>query len=113
MIKKFFKWVFKEEFEELELQIKRTKNAYDAVEAILQRIDVSVDVHEYDHKYSPSWAVISIQGQRSDYIRFVNLADRDVVQIEHFLKQYQKVTGVHFKVDAATSTSTWLRLKKN
>lgn len=78
MVLKFFKWIFKSELEELNLQIQKTKEAtaifesyQNSLKNVLQNIDVSVDVHEY-HRYSESWG------------------DADIRHIQQFLKQFEK-----------------------
>ena len=86
MIKKIFKWVFKKELETLENQIIKSHNQTIAVSNLLQNIDISVDLH----KYAPSWAVISIQGQKSDYIKFVDLGQRDIIEIQRFLRRFDR-----------------------
>lgn len=76
MIRKLFNWIFKSELDKLQKVIDTAENRSfraeklvaelewqkKAFQSILDGIDVSVDVHEYDH--SPSWAVISLQGQK-------------------------------------------------
>jgi hypothetical protein len=78
MIRKLFNWIFKSELDKLQKAIDTVENRSfraeklvaelewqkKAFQSILDGIDVSVDVHEYDHRYSPSWAVISLQGQK-------------------------------------------------
>lgn len=79
LFKRLFEWAFKEELTEMRADAKQVKN-------ILGNMDVSVDVH----KYSPSWAVISIQGERTDYIKFVSLGKKEIVAIQHFLRQFER-----------------------
>lgn len=64
MVRKFFKWIFKVELEKLNYEIIRAqRNVYElekqhkAFKNVLSNIDVSVDAHEYEHKYSPSCAI--------------------------------------------------------
>jgi hypothetical protein len=115
MIRKLFKWIFKSELQQLEIQIQKAKDVTINCESqevrikrILQNVDVSMDVHEY--KYSPSWAVISIQGQKTDYIKFIDLGDSDIREIAKFLRQFEK--NVNIKVDASPVASEFLRIKK-
>jgi hypothetical protein len=74
---------------ELDVLIKESRQKINHLKNLLEGIDVSVDVHEYE-KYSPSWAVISLQGQKSDYIKFVNLKDSDIRDISYFLRRYER-----------------------
>lgn len=113
MIRKLFKWVFKNELLELQTQIDRTKQAtlkYEVqdkrINNLLQNIDVSVDVHQY----SPSWAVVSLQGQKSDYIKFIELGDSDLREIASFLRRYDR--EVNIKIDATPNASGLLRFPK-
>lgn len=109
MIRKFFEWIFKVQFEELKKEKQRCINAtknYKTQERrinnLLGNIDVSVDVHQY----ASSWACISIQGKKSDFIKFINLGDRDVSEIQRFLHRFDRS-----KVDAAPQISGYLRHK--
>ncbi len=88
-----FAWVFRSEMQKLhtlisecERERKALNTALNKVENLLGNIDVSVDVHHY----APSWAVISIQGQRADYIKFVELGDKDIRYIQDFLHQFER-----------------------
>lgn len=116
MIKQFFKWLFKSELQELHIQINNSKEQYnrlasleESLKNVLDNIDISVDVHEF-HKYSNSWAVISIQGQKSDYIKFVDLSSSDVYEIQQFLRRFERNKNV--KIDASPNTSAFLRISR-
>lgn len=118
MIRNLLKWVFKSELEELNKKIEQANNAAKTCDSysthiknILSNIDISVDVHEYDHKYSPSWAVISLQGQKTDYIKFMNLGDRDINEIAKILRQFERSGNI--KIDAAPNTSRFLKVNKD
>ena len=108
MIKRFFKWIFKSELLELQKQINYAKEAtkkYSEQELkinnLLGNIDVSVDVHQY----SKSWAVISIQGKKTDYIKFVDLGEAEIVDIQRFLRNFDRS-----KIDASPIASRFLRI---
>lgn len=55
-------------------------------EFILKQFNISLDVSPYENT---SWAVISIQG-KPEYVRFINLSNRDMRSIHSFLKQFEK-----------------------
>ena len=117
MIRRLLKWIFREELQSLNSQIQRSKDAtenYETMEKILKNvlhnIDVSIDVYEY-HRHAPSWAVISLQGQKTDYVRFVDLSDRSIYEIERFLSQFERLENV--KVDASPQASGFLRIPRN
>jgi len=78
LIKKLFKWVFKDEFSELRVALNKVKR-------YAEIIDISVDVQEYQH--SPSWAVISLKGKKQDFLQFIDLGDADIRTIAYFLKR--------------------------
>ena len=100
MIKRFFRWLFKNELDSLNTkcsevqtiieslkqqqftmttafasQLKNTqevvKKYQDVFDNILSGIDVSVDVHEPQSRTN-NWAVISLQGQRTDFVKFID-----------------------------------------
>lgn len=115
-IKKFFRWIFKAELENLETkinEISRLKSYFEIqntqISKILKKlentvvsIDVSVDVHETP--YAESWAVISIQG-KNDFIKFINLGQSDLREIQHFLRQFDRN-----KIDATPQNTHFLRV---
>jgi hypothetical protein len=117
MIKRLFNWIFKYELDKLNSEIIKAKNIADKLEqqrktfnAVLSGIDVSVDVHEYDHRYSPSWAVISLQGKKTDYIKFVELGQSDINEIARFLRRFERYSNI--KVDASPMASPFLRIPR-
>ena len=107
LLRKLFFWLFKEDFErmnKLESDLKglihRQKGATQEAEVHAERIrklmgniDVSVDVH---HR-SGSWAVVSLQGGKTDYIKFVDLDQRSIREISAFLRQFDRQ---NVKIDA-------------
>lgn len=108
LLRKLFLYLFKEDFQRmkalernLEGLIHRQKCATswaevraERIRKLLGNIDVSVDVH---HR-SGSWAVVSLQGGKTDYIKFIDLGDRDIMDIAHFLRQYDRK---NVKIDAS------------
>lgn len=108
LLRKLFLYLFKEDFKrmkalerDLEGLIHRQKCATSLAEVraerirkLLGNIDVSVDVH---HR-SGSWAVVSLQGAKTDYIKFIDLGNREMMDIAHFLRQYDRK---NVKIDAS------------
>jgi hypothetical protein len=100
MIRKIFNWVFQKQLKELENSISNCKSLLHTLEKqsldfdkqkttvleALNGFDVSVDVHQY----SSSWAVFSLQGQKADYVKFVDLGDRDIHEIARFISKYER-----------------------
>jgi hypothetical protein len=110
MIRKIFKWIFKKELLELNIATHKYNDAFinyqtqeKRIKNLLDNIDISVDYHQY----SPSWAVISIQGEKQDYIKFIDLGKADIREIASFLKKYDRS-----KVDAAPQISPFFKLDK-
>jgi hypothetical protein len=114
-IKKFFRWIFAEELRDMKKHITdaeaqvayqryksdEIKRNSDKLMNVLGGIDVSVDVQ----RYAPSWACISIQG-KTDYVKFVNLGERDLREISRFLSRFDRT-----KVDAAPHESKFLKME--
>lgn len=108
LLRKLFLYLFKEDFQrmkalerDLKGLIHRQKCATSLAEVraerirkLLGNIDVSVDVHQR----SGSWAVVSLQGGKTDYIKFIDLGSRDMMDIAHFLRQYDRA---NVKIDAS------------
>ncbi len=101
MIRKIFKWVFKSELIKLGTAISDCKVQETKIKNMLGNIDVSVDLHHY----SPSWAVISIQGERSDYIKFIDLGVKDIREIQQFLRRFDRS-----KVDCSPTDSKYFKI---
>jgi hypothetical protein len=81
------------------------------IDVVFEHMDVSVDVDVNQYgKYSRSWAVISLQGLKTDYVKFVDLSDRDIYAIQKFLRQFD--TSMNTKIDATPTASTFLRITK-
>lgn len=107
LLRKLFLYLFKEDFQRmkvlernLEELIHRQKCATSLAEVraerirkLLGNIDISVDVHHY----SGSWAVVSLQGEKTDYIKFVDLDKRSLAEISLFLRQFDRQ---NIKIDA-------------
>jgi hypothetical protein len=107
MIKKIFSWIFKDELQRLEKVIEATEKLnktlgakHSRVDNLLDNLQVSVD----HHMFSRSWAVISIQGKKSDYIKFIDLGERDIREIQQFISRYDRS-----KVDCAPQHSTMFK----
>lgn len=54
---------------------------------ITGEVKVGVDYHHYDRR--ESWAVVCLEGDSKTFIQFYNLKDKDVKDIEHFLKFFE------------------------
>ena len=117
ILRKLIRWALKDELDDLKSEIAKSKQVtrkcelYEAnLKSMLQNIDVSVDVHESHHRYSPSWAVVSLQGERTDFIKFINLRDQDIREIDVFLRQFDRINNV--KIDAAPNISAFLKVER-
>lgn len=65
---------------------KRSKETLSRLEDISGSTEVCVDVH----KRSNSWAVICLQGEKSNFIKFVDLGEKDIREISHFLRNFER-----------------------
>lgn len=111
-LKKFIKdWLFKEELKELSSLSKKVKSLESELNTILDGLDVSVDVHEYDTRRSPSWAVISLQGKNTSFIKFVDLGDRNIQEISSFLRAYERRANI--KIDANPQATRFIKAEIN
>jgi len=113
MLRRFFKWVFVKELQDLQNQTQKVSltliqvaNQEKRLRDLLKNIDLSVDVHE--HQYSPSWAVLSLQGQKTDYIKFIDLEDSDLREIGLFLRRYERDANI--KIDAVPQVRSLLKI---
>lgn len=103
-MKKIFRWIFSEEIAQLQDAIKRYDQAERKLKNVIGNIDISVDVHQY----SKSWACISIQGQKDDFIKFIDLGEADIRQIASFLRHFDRD-----KIDAYPGISNFIRMEKD
>ena len=99
LLHRFFAWIFSEEIKKMEQATVSASNAKLRMEAYEQRmrdvlgcIDLTFDVDQY----SGSWAVISIQGQKQDFIRFIDMKGQELRYVQDFLRKFDRT-----KVDAS------------
>ena len=107
MIKKLFQWAFRKELDELTQAIQQVKATEQRLNNLLGVVDIAVDVHDNDRYYAHSWACISIQGQRMDFVKFVDLGDRDIMEISRFLQHFDRGN-----IDASPPQSKFLRFSR-
>lgn len=118
MLKKLFNYIFASQISELnneitelkklciikQSEIKELRDLSIKYDNIVSNIDVSIDYHQY----SNSWCCISIQGQKADYIKFIDLGDSDIKYIQNFLRNYEK----NIKIDATPQQKAYIINKK-
>ena len=93
LLKKLFETCYSEELAQMrKLHTEMSESCKD-IHNILGNLDVSVDVH----MKSGSWAVVSLQGKRADYIKFIDLNDKDIREIQHYLSLFDRE---RVKIDA-------------
>lgn len=112
MIRKLFRWVFSAELIRLEREVSiAAKNNASFIkykrnlEDLLNNIDVTVDV-EYGHGYAKSWAVVSIQGEKTDFIKFFDLGRTDMLNLRDYLMKFDR----NIKTDATPEQSMLLKI---
>lgn len=103
-LQNLLRWAFKAELEKLEKQIHQNNIQKERIDNLLGNLDVSVDVH----RRASSWAVISIQGERSDFIKFFNLGRSDINEIHRFLSRFDRN-----KVDAEPQIYNMLKFRNS
>lgn len=115
MLKRFLKWLLADIITDIiadELQksnrivdesLQKIAKKEKAIDAIFGKMEVSVDVH----RQTSSWAVISIAGQKSDYIKFLTLHPKELKYVADFLRNFE-----NRKVDASPNDMEFLELKK-
>ena len=110
IFKKFFYWIFKEEIEkELERLREQTLKLNETIlnlqkkhiklDEIFENLEVSID----HHQYSNSWAAISLQGNKRNFIKFIQLGDADIRTISDFLSKFDRS-----KIDASPNITKHL-----
>lgn len=133
LIKAIFLWAFKEEIVDLEAHIKGVLEAqrdiviegtlkmnstiqnterisknlekkHNRLDNMLDNFDISVD----HHMYSRSWAVVSIQGQKQDFVKFMDLGTRDIQEIQRFLHSFER----NVKIDTAPNLTPFFKIKR-
>lgn len=104
--KGFLEWAFSEEFNNMRTtceQQQRTttqmqkeiedlrilQNQLGIYEKKLKSLLGSISVSANLPKKAENWAVISIQGEKIDYVKFIALPKSDMIAISRFLAQFQ------------------------
>lgn len=117
MKRRIFNWFFKSQIEEfnkemlkLVVEVQKLKADNEVTEKrlanMLNGLDVSVDVDMGG--YSKNWAVISLQGQRSDFIKFIDLGHSDMLRLQEFLSRFDRRK---VKVDAPQHFKEFLKVR--
>lgn len=102
LLKKLFKWILLEEIKELENNKQQLTLLKHDFYDLFTDIKVGVDYHEK----SSSWAVISLQGEKLDYLKFIDLERKDIQDIQHFLRHFDKRNRT---IDANPQIKGWLK----
>lgn len=104
--KGFLEWAFSEEFDNMRAtceQQQRTttqmqreiedlrilQNQLGIYERKLKSLLGTISVSANLPKKAENWAVISIQGEKIDYVKFIALPKNDMIAISRFLAQFQ------------------------
>lgn len=117
-LKSLVRWAFSEELSQLEtitkslrsreIQLDSALTRTEKLEAKLKNIFLNLDVSVDVHHYSKSWAVISLQGKSCDYIKFVDLDHKDIMEIAGFISRFDRE-----KVDATPNETAFIKLEAN
>lgn len=104
--KGFLEWAFSEEFDNMRTTCKQQQrtttqmqkeiedlrilqNQLGIYEKKLKSLLGSISVSANLPKKAENWAVISIQGEKIDYVKFIALPKNDMIAISRFLAQFQ------------------------
>lgn len=82
--RKLLLWVLSEEYTDYKQMVEEVSNVRYMLGG---RVALSADIHQN----TDSWAVISIKGKDRDYVKFINLGRKQIVEIAQFLRQYENV----------------------
>lgn len=93
LLRKLFEAVYAGELAQMRALHQDMKEDYMRIHQMLGNLDVSVDVHLRGR----SWAVLSLQGKKTDFIKFIDLGDRDICEIQKFLRTFDRE---QVKIDA-------------
>lgn len=105
--KGFFEWAFSDELHNMrttcEQQQKTTQQMQKEIEDLrilqnqltvyrrkMETLLGSISISTNLPKKSENWAVISIQGEKIDYVKFVALPKNDMIAISQFLAQFDQ-----------------------
>lgn len=83
----FFKWLFNSELKELQDSVNESKKLNilmnSKIEFLERNFKVAADINQ-----RRSWAVVCLEGETTNLVKFVDLRHRDVREISQFLNQY-------------------------
>lgn len=78
----------------LNAQVRWQQDEIARLNDLVSVFDLSVDADTH----SPSWAVLSVQGVKHDYVKFFDLGVADAKEIERFIGRYERNCR-HIKAD--------------
>ena len=99
ILKRFFKWIFKEEYAEFEDKLNYIKEVVGDKDATC-----NVDIH----LRTPSWAVVNLRGEKRTYLKFIRLEDKNCKDIIEYLKQFS-----YSDIDDSPSVTPFMRAELN
>lgn len=99
ILKRFFKWIFKEEYAEFEDKLNYIKEVVGDKDATC-----NVDIH----LRTPSWAVVNLRGEKRTYLKFIRLEDKNCKDILEYLKQFS-----YSDIDDTPSVTPFMRAELN
>lgn len=104
--KGFLEWAFSEEFDNMRTTCKQQQHTTTQMQKEIEDLRIlqnqlgiyekklksllgSISVSANLPKKAENWAVISIQGEKIDYVKFIALPKNDMIAISRFLAQFQ------------------------
>lgn len=93
-LRRFFCWVFREEYAEFVENLDYIKEVVGDKEA-----SCNVDIH----MRTPSWAVVNLRGKSRTYMKFIKMDDKKAVDIIKYLRRFEELD-----VDATPETTKFI-----
>lgn len=93
-LRRFFRWVFRDECAEFEENLDYIREVVGDKEA-----SCNADIH----MRTPSWAVVNLRGKCRTYMKFIRMDDKTVLDVAKYLRQFEEVD-----VDATPETTKFI-----
>jgi uncharacterized protein with von Willebrand factor type A (vWA) domain len=100
LIKRILRWALKPEIERMEQEAdamarvhrihEENKLLNQRLRLLLNNFGAGLDVEISGHKYARSWAVVCLQGEKADFVKFVDLGDAEIREIQRYIYQFER-----------------------
>jgi hypothetical protein len=108
IVRKIVYWFFKDDIDNLLKSIELNKSICDKNSKSISNInsvigknsDFAVDVHEH----GGSWMVVSLHGKKRNYVKFIDCADDNIMEIAKFLNQFARENNINIDANPFTKS---------